>query len=422
MKIFLQAATIFYGLFIAINPTFAQTWTQTSGSNSRWCSLACSADGTKLVAATQSYGLIYASTNLGSTWFLTGAATDYWTSVASSADGVKLVATAALIANPAFGGAHGVPIYTSTDSGTTWLPTSAPSNQWSCVASSADGSKLVAVAAYNNSNTDYGLIFISTNSGASWNASSAPTNYWLSIASSADGTILVAGATGGIFISTNSGTAWVSNSISADYPSGALPVWVSVASSADGAILIGIRNLYNSGDGNGPRVYTSTNYGSTWTSNNLPDIGTGFVASSADGSRLMASMGHIYISTNSGATWMQNNIPGQMYGWGSGCVASSADGKKLFLALGSDDFAHPNSIYTCYSPPTPQLNLKPSDTNLAFSWLVPSTNFALQQNLDLTTTNWVTLTNTPTLNLTNLQDEIILSPSNSSGFFRLIAQ
>jgi len=150
------------------------------------------------------------------------------------------------------------------------------------------------------------------------------------------------------------------------------------------------------------------------------DVGS--VASSADGKRLMASLSSLYLSTNSGAAWIENNIPSQTYGWGSGYVASSADGKKLFLALGSDDFAHPNSIYTCYSPPTPQLNLKPSDTNLAFSWLVPSTNFALQQNLDLTTTNWVTLTNTPTLNLTNLQDEIILSPSNSSGFFRLIAQ
>jgi hypothetical protein len=53
---------------------------------------------------------------------------------------------------------------------------------------------------------------------------------------------------------------------------------------------------------------------------------------------------------------------------------------------------------------------------------VPSTNFGLQQNLDLSTTNWVTLTNAPVLNLTNLQDEIILSPTNSSGFFRLISQ
>jgi hypothetical protein len=48
--------------------------------------------------------------------------------------------------------------------------------------------------------------------------------------------------------------------------------------------------------------------------------------------------------------------------------------------------------------------------------------FTLQQNSDLVTPNWMTLTNMPTLNLTNLQDEVTFSPTNSSSFFRLIAQ
>jgi len=56
------------------------------------------------------------------------------------------------------------------------------------------------------------------------------------------------------------------------------------------------------------------------------------------------------------------------------------------------------------------------------SWLVPSTNFVLQQKPDLTTTGWEILTNAPALNLTNLQDEVTLSPTNNSGFFRLISQ
>jgi len=132
--------------------------------------------------------MIYASTNSGSSWFFTGAQSNNWTSVASSADGVKLVATAASIYNPTYGGARGGPIYTSPDSGTTWKATTAPSNQWSCVASSADGSTLVAAAVYNNSNTEYGLILVSTNSGVCWKTTSAPTNFWLSVACSADGT------------------------------------------------------------------------------------------------------------------------------------------------------------------------------------------------------------------------------------------
>jgi hypothetical protein len=56
---------------------------------------------------------------------------------------------------------------------------------------------------------------------------------------------------------------------------------------------------------------------------------------------------------------------------------------------------------------------------MALAWIIPSTNFVLQQNLDLTTTNWMDVTNTPVLNLTSLQNEIALSPTNSSGFYRL---
>lgn len=65
------------------------------------------------------------------------------------------------------------------------------------------------------------------------------------------------------------------------------------------------------------------------------------------------------------------------------------------------------------------MNITPTNGNLMLSWTVPSTNFVLQQDLDLTTTNWTDVTNTPTLNLTNLQDEVILSPIGSSGFYRL---
>jgi hypothetical protein len=66
--------------------------------------------------------------------------------------------------------------------------------------------------------------------------------------------------------------------------------------------------------------------------------------------------------------------------------------------------------------------MRPTNGNLAFSWTVPSTNFVLQQNSDLNTTSWTTVTNLPVLNLTNLQEEVGVSPANGSSFFRLIAQ
>ena len=151
------------------------------------------------------------------------------------------------------------------------------------------------------------------------------------------------------------------------------------------------------------------------------------VASSADGSKLvvLASSGSVYTSTDSGTTRVSNSIPVNTQQ--TFFVSSSADGTKLVLIPGGwyggqYGTYETGLIFTSYSTPTPQLNLTSSNNNLAFSWIVPSTNFVLQQNLDLTTTNWVTLTNVPTLNFTNLQDEVTLSPTNSSSFFRLIAQ
>ena len=48
---------------------------------------------------------------------------------------------------------------------------------------------------------------------------------------------------------------------------------------------------------------------------------------------------------------------------------------------------------------------------------MPSTNFVLQQSADLL--SWTDVTNPPVLNLTNLQNQVTLPPSGSSGFYRL---
>jgi hypothetical protein len=73
--------------------------------------------------------------------------------------------------------------------------------------------------------------------------------------------------------------------------------------------------------------------------------------------------------------------------------------------------------YTAQSVSAPELNLAPLHTNVALSWIIPSTNFVLQQSSDLTA--WVDVTNKPALNITNLQNEVTISPSNSSSFYRL---
>ena len=411
----LMALAAWGSLFGALIPVSAQTWTQTGVPDQFVPAVASSADGNKLVAAglgggMNGYGTIFTSTNSGATWtsnnlpILVAA----WNSVASSADGTKLVAVSGYGA-----------IITSTNGGATWMTNSAPNEGWTSVASSADGNKLVAVAGADayGSIGNISAICISTNGGATWIQTCAPSNHWVSVASSADGSKLVAAvmvdaALGNpdlIYVSTNSGATWTQISALSN-------VWTSVASSADGSKLVAAcypAALINQSLTSAGGVYNSTNSGATWISNNVPDWGWQAVASSADGSKLVAGMntGIIYTSTNSGATWMTNNAPNAA--WNS--FATSADGSKLIGAAA--DMSSGSGIFTSQTIPTPQLNITPLNDNLVLSWIVPSTNFVLQQSADLS--SWTDVTNPPALNLTNLQDKVVLSSTNGSGFYRL---
>ena len=187
-----------------------------------------------------------------------------WVSVASSADGTKLVA---VDSSPG-------QIYTSTDSGVTWTPRD-NNRYWQSVASSADGTKLVAVEGG-------GQIYTSTDSGATWTPRDSSRMWW-AVASSADGTKLVAVVQGGqIYTSTDSGTNWT--------PRDSSRIWISVASSADGTKLVAVVN--------GGQIYTSTDSGATWTPRDSSRSWYS-VVSSADGTKLVAVVngGQIYTST-----------------------------------------------------------------------------------------------------------------------------
>jgi hypothetical protein len=411
----LVAATL-----MAADFAFAQTWMLTSApTNSPGYFVASSADGSKLAAA-MSYQ-IYTSTNSGTSWATNNVPSSvFWRAIASSADGSKLAVVA-----------PGVGIYTSTNSGGVWTQTLAPANTWQSIASSADGCVLVA-AAVNLAEETNGWIYISTNSGNSRLPTTAPTNYyWASVAASADGCKLVAAAgrpgdlfTGAIYTSTNTGASWEQTSATNN-------IWVTVASSADGRRLVASAefcyavNSNNVSELSPGGIWTSPDSGTTWISNNVPFEPNGWigVASSADGVKLVATSlyeGTISISTNSGATWNSNSIPGINFNNGStwASVASSADGNQLVaVAAPLVNNYNYSGIYIYQTTPSPQLNVLPAGSNLAISWLIPSTNFVVQQSSDLI--SWVDLTNTPTLNLTNLNNELIISPTNSSGFYRL---
>jgi len=96
------------------------------------------------------------------------------------ANGTKLVAVAsALQENGA--------IYVSSNSGATWTQTTAPALDWVSVASSADGTKLIAAVGDSSQHTAAGLIYISNDSGATWSVSGLPNLSWSSVASTPDG-------------------------------------------------------------------------------------------------------------------------------------------------------------------------------------------------------------------------------------------
>ncbi len=219
-----------------------------------------------------------------------------WFSVASSADGTKLVAVD-----------NGGQIYTSTDRGVSWTPRET-ARPWFSVASSADGTRLVAVAFG-------GQIYTSTDSGVNWTPREI-ARPWFSVASSADGTKLVAVVRNGqIYTSTDSGVSWA--------PRETARFWSSVASSADGTKLVAVV-------GSG-QIYTSTDSGVSWIPRESAR-GWQSVASSADGTRLVAvvanSAGQIYNSTDSGVSWTPRETGRP---WSS--VASSADGTKLVAVV-----------------------------------------------------------------------------------------
>jgi hypothetical protein len=372
------------------NTTFAQNWIKLTNGPAYLQSGAISADGTKIIVSGND--LVCTSTNSGATWFTNNIAnltSPSWIAVASSADGTKLVA------------ANGQPIsgfiYTSTNSGTSWLTNNSPKMNWQTLASSADGTKLIAGSAD-------GSVYTSSNSGMIWVSNNLPSVYYESVASSSDGSHLVAVGGGDIheyvFISTNSGTTWKTSSLPA-------LVWNSAAISADGKKLVAVCIRY--GGPETPPIYTSTNSGTGWKSNYLySSEGFEYVASSADGTRLAITGEYVFFSTNSGNSWFDSGAPES--GWSS--ISSSTYGND-YLATAYD------GVYIYHTTP-PVLKIMPSGSNLAITWPANVAGFQLQQNSNLISANWLAVTNPVTNNSQNLQ--VTVSRTNGQNYYRLKSQ
>jgi len=265
-----------------------------------------------------------------------------WTSIAMSSDGEKL---AAVVGDSTGDGRH---IYTSSDSGAKWadlsiVPDSAIAGDkyWISIAMSGNGEKLAAVVFS-------GHIYTSSNSGETWSDRSgtgsaiAGNKIWYSIAMSDDGQKLAAVVNGGhIYTSTDLGANWTDRSTAGSGIAGD-KYWQSIAMSDDGKYLAAV---VGGSSGDGRHIYTSDNYGVTWTDRSTAGSGIAgdknwqSIAISDDGQELAAVVGgasgdgrHIYTFSNSEATWTNRStatgseIAGNKI-WIS--IAMSGNGEKL---------------------------------------------------------------------------------------------
>jgi len=272
--------------YLYTSSNYGVTWTDrtpadSNPSISQWASVASSADGRKLVAVdlfnevTQKG--IYISNNYGLTWSIATLAisAQYWNFCAISSDGSRLVASD-----------DNGDIYISSDFGTTWTKSTYNGPAVNGMAASDSGRYLVARI------NDLGL-YTSNDYGSTWTFRSvAASSSVSSIASSSDGSHLVATAEGlgggDIFTSSNYGVTWTDQVSAGTHP------WTAVASSSDGSRLVAsASNPFHSrysppkpGD-----IYTSSNYGVTWT--DQISAGVQFwssLTSNGDGTRIAAGV------------------------------------------------------------------------------------------------------------------------------------
>jgi photosystem II stability/assembly factor-like uncharacterized protein len=371
----------------------------TSAPAANWRAIACSADGTNLVAceapvAALDSGQIHVSHNRGADWTLTSAPLGRWTALASSADGGKLVAVAGgASGSPGYFTYYSGPMIRSADFGQSWTQTSAPLGPWSSVACSTNGNRVLAATC------DGGVCF-SSDSGGTWALTSAPSNFWVAVAISADGMRLAAAPRNGpIYISTNAGSAWNSIGLrnAPDWTGwstnlSTLYWWNALAMSADGSKLaIGGRD----------DIFISADGGATWRQ----AAGQGIeqsIAFSADGTRMAVASYVLSLSADGGDTWTEAAFTNRVF-----CVALSADGTKVAAAasyMGARDWDDNGGIFVAQSfpfAPAPRLDVVPSwtvaQTNgvassnacVTLTWRLAQTGYALQANSDLDPAGWV---------------------------------
>lgn len=226
-----------YGSKLRVSNDFGATWTERA-STQAWMAAAVSANGSRMVAVTgdrnyttyRYFGSIFTSTDSGATWVeRTGYASQAFNSVACSADGMRIVAVASSRTDESDNTVNGQ-IVTSTDGGATWTVRETPRSWWD-VACSDNGRTIIACVAGSS------LLYVSTDGGITW-TTRGTVHKWNTVACSADGKRLFAGdfQNGQVHGSEDGGLTWT--------PYGPGKNWIHLACSADGSTLYGQNYSY----------------------------------------------------------------------------------------------------------------------------------------------------------------------------------
>ena len=177
-----------FGAGILLSPDSGVTWTGSGAAPSdSWLAITSSADGQNLSAYDNFTGSIYTSADAGISWALHTPQPQSYTALACSADGTRLLAASNGNTTPAG------PIVISTNAGLAWVQSSAPLTNWAAIACSSDARHIVAAG---GGTSGYGHLYTSDDFGNTWLQANPPVAHWTSVACSADGQKMAAAVYG----------------------------------------------------------------------------------------------------------------------------------------------------------------------------------------------------------------------------------
>lgn len=217
------------------------------------------------------YDKIYKSTNTGDNWTATTAPDSTWQSIACSSDGSIVLAGNSNSGNASYNGRWAI----STDGGATWSP-GATGGQWLDVAMSDDGTRMYAI------NSGVATFYRSADTGSTWSTTSISVA-GRAVACSSNGLIVLIGRGGSStpMVSTSGGVSFTAVT---GVPSG---FWGGVSVSSDGTVMAALLNTTTA------RVWISTDSGSTWSEQSgTPSINFwSSTAINSDGTKIIAGPG-----------------------------------------------------------------------------------------------------------------------------------